>query len=267
MTRRSFVNDTQRNSKGTQQSAGSLKFLIDTNLGIHTDEMPWKEVLPRLGITSESTTDLPALDRSVEAHEPDICFMPVADFHRVHAKGDRTYRGFAIATSKFTGTTNLPSVLVVRNDDPANSLNDLEGATYGYINKSCSSSYFPPYILLNSQGKDASAFLKMQPVPAWQGQIDAVVAKTVRSTMVPEDVWKTTPENAITTKVIGRYDEATPAIVVIRDGLDEAVAKSLLDALVSWEPKWEAVYGAFRPFYFADVQHFFHELNKLPAGV
>ena len=38
----------------------------------------------------------------------------------------------------------MPSVLVVRKDDPAESLMDLEGATYGYINKSCTSSYFPP---------------------------------------------------------------------------------------------------------------------------
>ncbi len=252
---------------GARRSAGSTQFLVDTNLGIHPDEMPWKELFPRLGITTVSTTDLPELDRSVEAHEPDICFMPIADFHRIHARGDRTYRGFAIATSKFTGTTNLPSVLVVAKDDPADSLSDLEGATYGYINKSCSSSYFPPYILLQKYGRDAGAFLDMRPVPAWQGQIDAVVARTVRSTMVPEDVWKTRPENAGTTKIIGRYDVATPALVVIRDGLDEAVSKPLLDALVTWQPSWEAVYGAFRPFHLADVHHFFHDLSKLPAGV
>jgi ABC-type phosphate/phosphonate transport system substrate-binding protein len=94
----------------------------------------------------------------VARHEPDIAFMPIADFHRLVAKGDDYYRGFAIATSKFTGTTNLPSVLVVRKDDPAASLNDLEGARYGYINKSCSSSYFPPAILLQKHGKKLDDF-------------------------------------------------------------------------------------------------------------
>jgi ABC-type phosphate/phosphonate transport system substrate-binding protein len=36
--------------------------------------------------------------------------------------------------------TDLPSVLVVRKDDSAKSLKDLEGATYGYINKCRTSS-------------------------------------------------------------------------------------------------------------------------------
>jgi hypothetical protein len=33
-------------------------------------------------------------------------------------------------------------------------------------------------------------------VKAWQGQIDAVVDGEIRSTMVPEDVWRTTSGNA-----------------------------------------------------------------------
>ncbi len=261
------MDQPQRISDSIRERDDQLQFLLDTNLGLLADQKPWVDLLPRLGIKPVSTTDLPELDRSVAAHEPDICFMPIADYHRLTAKGDRFYRGFALATSKFTGTTNLPSVLVVRNDDPADSLDDLAGATYGYINTSCSSSYFPPYILLEKKGRNAADFLKMQPVPAWQGQIDAVVAGTVRATMVPEDVWKTTPDNAEVTRIIGRYDEATGAVVVARESLDDDVARSLLDALVSWQPAWEAVYGAFRPYYFADVQHFFHDLDRLPAGV
>src|SRR5271156_4852961 len=167
-------------------------FLLDKNLGFSVDEKPWPGILSAAGIKTVETTDLPHLDDMVAKHEPDIAFMPIADFHRLVAKGDDHYRGFAIATSKFTGTTNLPSVLVVRKDDPAASLNDLEGARYGYINKSCSSSYFPPAILLQKQGKKLDDFLKLMPTAAWQGQIDAVVSKEVRATMVPEDVWKTT---------------------------------------------------------------------------
>jgi ABC-type phosphate/phosphonate transport system substrate-binding protein len=253
-----------------EDSGGSkptILFLLDKNLGLPEGEMPWSKILPAAGIKAISTTDLPKLDESVAGHGPDIAFMPIADFHRLIAKGDRYYRGFAIATSKLTGTTNLPSVLVVRKDDPANSLDDLEGATYGYINKSCSSSYFPPAIMLVSRGKRLDEFLKIEPTPAWQGQIDAVVARQVRATMVPEDVWKTTPKNAEETKIIDRYDDATPPVAVVREHLDENVSRLLLDALLSWEPKWEAVYGAFRPYYYADVQHFFHDLDQLPAGM
>jgi phosphonate transport system substrate-binding protein len=242
-------------------------FLLDANLGLTVDEKPWPDFMAKQGIKTIQTTDLPRLDEMMARHEPDIPFMPIADFHRLFARGDNYYRGLAIGTSKFTGTTNLPSVLVVRIDDPAARLQDLQGAKYGHINKSCSSSYFPPAILLGQQGKKFDDFLDIVPTAAWQGQIDAVIAKQVRATMVPEDTWRTNPANAQTAKIIGRYDNPTPGLVVVRQDLDEALGKALLEALLSWVPKWEAVYGAFRPFYYADVQSFFHDLDQLPPDL
>lgn len=242
-------------------------FLLDTNLGLSVEDKPWPAFLAHWGIEVVSTTDLVRLDAMMAAHEPDIAFMPIADFHRLLATGDDHYRGLAIATSKFTGTTNLPSVLVVRRNDPASSLHDLEGAKYAYINKSCSSSYFSPAILLDAQGRKLGEFLDIVPTAPWQGQIDAVVTGSVRATMVPEDVWRTNPANALTTRIIDRYDNATPAPVVVRRDLDEALARALLDALVTWVPKWDGVYGAFRPFYRADVHRFFHDLDRLAPGL
>jgi ABC-type phosphate/phosphonate transport system substrate-binding protein len=241
-------------------------FLLDTNLGLAIDEKPWPEFLARHGMRTVSTTDLVRLDAMMTAHEPDVAFMPIADFHRL-ARVDDHYRGLAIATSKFTGTTNLPSVLVVRNDDPADSLAGLEGAKYAYINKSCSSSYFSPAILLQRDGKALHDFFELVPTAPWQGQIDAVVARQVRATMVPEDIWTSTPANASKTRIIGRYDSATPALVVARHDLDKALRAALLDALVAWAPDWNGVYGAFRPFYRADVHRFFHDLDQLPPGL
>ena len=246
---------------------GGNLFLLDTNLGLAIDEKPWPDFLARHGIRTVSTTDLVHLDKMIAAHEPDIAFMPIADFHRLLAKGDDHYRGLAIATSKFTGTTSLPSVLVVRSDDPADSLAELEGVKYAYINKSCSSSYFSPAILLQQTGKTLLDFFELVPTAPWQGQIDAVIAGQVRATMVPEDIWKTTPANAQKTKIVGRYDNATPALVVVRRDLDEALRAVLLDALVSWVPGWDGVYGAFRPFFRADVHRFFHDLDQLPPDL
>jgi phosphonate transport system substrate-binding protein len=240
-----------------------LTFLNDENLGLYPNEKPWREVLPALGITTICTTDLPERDRSVAAHEPDIVFMPIADFHSVLASGDRHYHGFALVKSKFTGTTNLPSVLVVRKDDPATCLDDLSGARFGYINKSCTSSYFSPAILLQHSRQSMSEFFDLQPTPPWQGQIDAVISGQVRVTMVPEDVWKTTPSNEETTKIIGRYDAATGALIVVRDGIDETVLAALLDALLAWKPKPDAVYGGFKPFRTEDVAEFFQDLDAL----
>jgi phosphonate transport system substrate-binding protein len=240
-------------------------FLIDDNLGLHPDEKPWCEFLPRVGITTTTTTDLPELDRCVAAHEPDIVFMPIADFHRVWAAGDRYYRGFAIVTSKFTGGTELPSVLVVRKDDPASCLADLTGASFGYINRSCTSSYFALAILLQRIGLSLGDVGDLRPTRPWQGQIDAVVSGDVRATIVLEDVWKSTPANVETTKIIGRYDDATGAVVVVREGLDEGVLHALLDALVAWQPKPEAIFGGFKPFADSDVAHFFADLDQLPT--
>ena len=242
-------------------------FLLDTNLGLTVDQQPWPGILSAAGIRTVSTTDLARLDDMMARHEPDIAFMPIADFHRLLGTGDNHYRGLAIGTSTFTGTTRLPSVLVVRKDDPATRLEDLTGATYGYINRSCSSSYFAAAIVLQQRGKQLQEFFSMTQTPAWQGQVDAVASNDVRATMVPEDVWNTYPRNAQNTKIIGRYDNATPAVVVARHDLDPDIRRTMLGALVAWVPQWEAVYGPFRPYYYADVHCFFHDLSLLPPGL
>jgi phosphonate transport system substrate-binding protein len=83
--------------------------------------------------------------------------------------------------------------------------------------------------------------------------------------MVLEDVWRTTPDNADRTKIIGRYDSCKPPIVVARMRQDEGTCRTLLDALISWMPDWSGVYGGLKPFYYADVHGFFHDLDQLPA--
>jgi phosphonate transport system substrate-binding protein len=80
----------------------------------------------------------------------------------------------------------------------------------------------------------------------------------------PGTLGEPTPQTRRRPKSIGRYDNATPALVVVRQDLDEPLGKALRDALVSWVPEWEAVYGAFRLLYYADVQSFFHDLDQLP---
>ena len=260
---------TPQSQRSRDRTNGGLSFLLDSNLGLPTGEKPWSEILATASVTVEQTNDLVYIDEEIAAHNPDIAYIPTADFHRLFRNGDRYYRGLAIATSKFTGGTALRSLLIVRKDDPANSLDDLYGATYGYINKSCSSSYFPPAILLKRQGKKLNEFLQLTPTnpgPTWQGEIDAVVSKEVRTTMVLEDVWKSLPKNAENTKIIGDYVGGKPPVVVVRQGLDEAICKTLLDALLAWTPIWDTVYG-FKPFYYADVHPFFHDLNELRSNM
>ena len=106
---------------------------------------------------------------------PHLAYIPGADFCVMMNKGDQQYRGLVIARSKFSGQPAQRTLLVVRQDDPARTLNDLEGSEYGYMNKSCSSSYFPPAIMLQQQGKKLGSFLKLRQVAGWQTRVDAVV--------------------------------------------------------------------------------------------
>jgi hypothetical protein len=94
-----------------------------------------------------------------------------------------------IATSKFSGKPAQRTLLVVRQDDQANNLDDLEGSTYGYLNRSCSSSFFPPAIMLHEKGKKLETFFELKQVAGWQDRLDAVVAKSIRATMILEDAW------------------------------------------------------------------------------
>ena len=60
----------------------SMTFLLDANFGLNPDEKPWSDILPAAGIKTISSTDLPWIDELVANHEPDIAFIPIADFQR-----------------------------------------------------------------------------------------------------------------------------------------------------------------------------------------
>ncbi|KAF3013085.1 hypothetical protein E8E14_011326 [Neopestalotiopsis sp. 37M] len=242
-------------------------FLIDSNLPIDTKDEKVAKVLYDFHVTCQESTDLPLIGQEIRAHKPDVAYIPSADWHRSLRAGDHYYRGLVIPTSKFTGKTDLPSVLVVRRDDPATKLEGLRGARYGYINKSCTSSYFPPIVMLHRKGLvRADEFLNMRPVKAWQGQIDAVVDGEVRATMVPEDIWRSEPANAETTKIIDRFEEGKPGIVVARHDLDPEFRVALTDVLAAWVPPPSSIYGRFKSFQQDDVASLFGELDQLPTG-
>ena len=68
-------------------------------------------------------------------------------------------------------------------------------------------------------------------------------------------------------RVGGRGDahhDCKPPIIVVRADLDESTRRNLLDALLGWLADRGGISGAFKPYYHADVQSFFHELAQLP---
>lgn len=244
----------------------NLTFLLNRNLGFPATDEPWKTILSSEGITADVTTDVTKMNQALAEGVPDIAYVTGAGYCVMMRNGNQQYRGLVIATSKFTGQPAQRSLLVVRQDDPAKSLDDLEGSEYGYINRSCSSSFFPPAVLLNQQGRKLDEFFKLRQVPGWQERVDAVVGKTIRATMILEDVWKMTPKNNEQLKIIGEYSHCVPAILIVRTVLTSDVVKELREHLLRYVPNWTNVYGAFRPYYFADVQTFYHQVGLLPEG-
>ena len=66
-------------------------------------------------------------------------------------------------------------------------------------------------------------------------------------------------------KVIGEYPGTVGPLVTVRDGFDEETAALLTATFLQFSPEWEAVYGGYKPFYRADLQRWFHDLDQLPA--
>jgi ABC-type phosphate/phosphonate transport system substrate-binding protein len=258
---------SSKDAPSDKQTRSPIKFVLDKNLNLPTDQEPWVGMLKASGIKAHATTDLVRIDQLLADNGPDIAYIPGGDFCRLILRGNPHYQGLVIATSKFTGEPYQRTLLVVRKDDPAKSLDDLAGSAYGYMNKSCSSSYFPPAMMLNRQGKNFEQFLKLVEVPGWQNRVDAVVAKKIRSTMILDDVWKMTPSNEQTCKIIGEMDHCPPAILAVDKRLDIETVGKLREQALSYIPSWQTVYGSFRHYYYADVQSFTHYLSELPADV
>lgn len=241
-------------------------FVLDSNLGLPVRHGEIADVLRKQGFAIEGSADLGEVARRLAAHDADIAFVPSGMFHRLFAQGDRFYDGLVLAASKFTGDVTIASLLIVHSDDEAESIDDLEGAPYGYINKACSSTWYPAEILLAAKGRRPDRFFDaktVNPGSTWQGLVDAVVEGAVRATMVLEDVWRTQAENAARTRVIDRYAGTKGPVLLVRRDLSASARNALREALLDWFPEWDAVYGGFKPFYLADVRPWFHDLDRL----
>lgn len=255
------MSDSPAVERAPSAAGARTSFVLDGNLGLPVHEPGWAAVLARLGITAESSSDLVAIDREVAAHRADLAFIPAADHHRFRA--DPYWVGLAMATSVRTGLPVQSSVLVVAADDPARTVDDLVGTSLGYVNASCSSSYFAPALLAARHGRRFTEHFALVLTPPWQAQIDAVLDSTARATMVLEDVWAATPANADRTRIVDRIDGLAPPVVLARADLDATVRDPLLAELLAWQPPPGAIYGPFVRFDDAAVAPFYALLDGL----
>jgi phosphonate transport system substrate-binding protein len=124
------------------------------------------------------------------------------------------------------------SVLIVPEAAPAQSIMDLKGKRIGDINSYCTTSYFSPAILLSEHGAALKSFFStIQPVGAWQHQIDAVRSGVVDATMVEEGIWQSKQDNRSTTRVIGRVDQLPAPLIIVAKSVDPAFSAEFLTRL------------------------------------
>jgi phosphonate transport system substrate-binding protein len=158
-------------------------FACDVNLGFPTDDPEWAAFFRDHGWRTVSYDDMGKLTATLKAHEPAAAFMPAANYY--YLKDDPFYAGLASACAERSGGTTVTSVLIVPQTSDARSVLDLRGKRLGHINSYCTTSYFSPAILLAERDVPFGTFFStVEPVGAWQHQIDTVVAGRVDATMV-----------------------------------------------------------------------------------
>jgi phosphonate transport system substrate-binding protein len=207
-------------------------FACDVNLGFPEDDPRWSEFFRDNGWRVDNYEDLDQLTEILKAHVPAAAFLPAANYY--YFKADPHYTGLAMALAVQTGSPTVDSLLVVPETASARSIMDLKGKRLGDINSFCTTSYFSPAILLSESNTALKNFFStIQPTGAWQRQIDAVKAGEVDATMVEEGIWRSTPENQLATKVIGRVEGLPAPVIIIAKSIDPAFASAFLSKLCS----------------------------------
>jgi phosphonate transport system substrate-binding protein len=211
-----------------------------------------------------SFRDLGELTAGLRSQLFDFSYLPVANLFFLR---DAPFRGLASAVSPRTSLACQSSVLIVGKESPVTDWRQLQGKRLGYINTYCTTSYFAPAILVAREGLALTSFFDAFPVAPWQGQVDAVVDGQIDATMVFEDVWLATPQNADRTKIIARMDDLpTPAVVAASD-LDTGVSARLQNTLLGLPRDGSAhvLYAGFAAYEEGLTQRFFKELSALPG--
>jgi len=211
-------------------TAKPLIFACDVNLGFPDSDPEWAGFFHDHGWRVANYDDMGQLTDILKAHEPSAAFLPAANYY--YLKSDPYYIGLAMGLAVRTAEPTVSSVLVVPEAATARSVLDLKGKRLGDINSYCTTSYFSPAILLSEHGivlKDC--FSTIQPVGAWQHQIDAVRSGVVDATMVEEGIWQSKPDNRSATRIIGRVEHLPAPLIIVSKAIDRAFSSAFLTKL------------------------------------
>lgn len=237
---------------------------FDANLDFPFDDAGWGALSKAIHPAITSYVDLDVLTTALRQSLFDFSYLPSSSCYFLRGS---PYRGIASALTPRTHRPSQSSVLIVAADNPATSWHDLRGKRLGYINTYCTTSYFAPSILLSREGLSLEDFFNAFPVAAWQGQIDAVIARSIDATMVYEDVWLGMPDNARRTKILARLDDLPTPAFIVRSDFDAGIADRLKHALLALPAEGgpSAFYAGFADYQDARMERLFADLARLPG--
>lgn len=150
-------------------------------------------------------------------------------------------------------------MLVVGSSSEITELERLRGARLGFAHRYCTTSYFAPALLLRERGYSIGDFFaELVVVPAYEGQIDSVIAGRVDATMVQEDVLLKTPDYARTTRVIVRKKRLPTPLVIVDVKAPQGLKHDLTALLLSCESAstQETLFSGFVPYQRQQVEEF-----------
>jgi phosphonate transport system substrate-binding protein len=216
----------QRPQPSASEVDASPIFAHDGNLGFPTDDPPWREFFNRNGIRVAGYHDMAKLTHELEEDVKAFSYLPAANYYYI--RDDPSYEAVASALYAPDQTPKLTSLLVVRESSGITAIDQLHGLRLGYAHRYCTTSYFAPALLLMDNGHSiADFFSDLIQVPAYQGQIDAVVTERVDATMVQEDVWRKEASNAGTTRVIAEKRDLPTPLVIANTEADDGFRNEL----------------------------------------
>jgi len=237
-----------------------IVFAIDQNLGLAIEDPPWRRWLQKYSIVPSLYTDMKQLTEDMEKNKILLSYLPTANFF--YFRNDSFYTPIANALFSATNTTKINALVIVSKKSSIDTLDQLEGKTYGYIHPYCTSSYFSIALhLWRNHFSFPHFFSSIKEVGPWQAQIEAVISGEVDATTVPEDVWHKIPRNGEKTKVIAIVPNLPSPLIIVGQGIDKTLLSELKELLFSYKPSG-GMFNGFVPFQKEQTEKFFAEASQ-----
>jgi phosphate/phosphite/phosphonate ABC transporter binding protein len=141
-----------------------------------------------------------------------------------------------LATPQVNHSTSYEGYIIVRADSGIDTLDDLQGKDFGFVDKESASGYVYPKALLAEHGKNPNTFFKNTSFLGSHNQvIEAVLAGTVDGGATYTDAFNSAKKSGLPMdkiKIIARTEPIPKDVIAVRSNMDSKTAEALKQALL-----------------------------------